>query len=314
MNSFSQKKKVIVILGPTASGKSDLAVELAKEFNGEIISADSRQVYRGMNLGTGKITEKEMRGVPHHLLDVASPKSRFSAARYKKLASAAIKKIRQKNKLPIICGGTGFYIDALTSNTNFPAVKPDYGLRAKLEKLTAKDLFKKLRKLDPRRAKNIDRHNRRRLVRALEIVLKTGRPVPPIVIPGLTRDPGLDSGSEAGMTNILFLGLRFPQEKLKQRIETRLQKRLRQGMLAEVKKLLTQGVSWKKLESFGLEYRWLAYYLQKKISYDEMVTRLQKDIEHYAKRQMVWFKKNPKIIWIKDYQQTQKLIKRFLKE
>jgi tRNA dimethylallyltransferase len=319
MNSFSQKKKVIVILGPTASGKSDLTVQLARQFNGEIMSADSRQVYRGMDLGTGKITKKEMRGIPHHLLDVASPKSRFSAARYKKLASATIKKIRRKNKLPIICGGTGFYIDTLTNNLTFPAVKPDHGLRAELEKLTAKDLYKKLRKLDSRRAKNIDRHNCRRLVRALEIVLKTGRPVPPLNPPppslkggGKNDSPPLGGVREDFIP--LFLGIKKSHPDLSQRIKMRLKKRLKKGMVAEVKKLRMQGVSWKKLESFGLEYRWLASYLQKKISYDEMVARLQKDIEHYAKRQMTWFKKNPKIIWVKGYQQSQKLIKRFLKE
>ena len=164
----NKSEKIIVVLGPTSSGKSDLAVALAlrlssgqaqKKFGirgAEIISADSRQVYQGMNLGSGKITKKEMRGVPHYLLDVASPKRRFTAAQYKKLAQATIKKIHRQNKLPIICGGTGFYIQALTDNLALPKVKPNLKLRAQLEKLSTPKLYQQLKKLDPRRAKNID--------------------------------------------------------------------------------------------------------------------------------------------------------------
>ncbi len=298
MTLSSQKLKIIVVLGLTASGKSDLAVRLARQFNGEIISADSRQVYRGMDLGTGKITKKEMRGVPHYLLDVASPKQRFTAAQYKKLALAAIKKIQRKNKIPIICGGTGFYIQTITDNLSLPAVKPDLKLRAKLGKLATNKLYEKLQKLDPRRAKNIDRHNRRRLIRALEIVLKTGQPVPKI--------------KAASPFNVLLIGIKKSQPDLARRIKIRLQKRLKQGMLAEVKRLRAQGLSWKKLDSFGLEYRWLARYLQKKVSYTEMITRLQKDIEHYAKRQTTWFKKISRIIWFKNYRATTLTIKKFL--
>jgi len=361
----SQNNKIIVLLGQTATGKSDLAVRLAQKFNGEIISADSRQVYCGLNLGTGKITKKEMRGIPHHLLDVTSPSRRFTVAQYKKLAQEAIRKIQRKNKVPIICGGTGFYIQTLVDDLQIPEVKPNLKLRARLEKKSTPELFGALKKLDPRRAKNIDHHNRRRLIRALEIVMSTGRPVPSFaalpstssVIPGLTRNPDPGSRIKCGTTNALFLGIKKSQPELARRIKVRLQKRLKQGMLAEVKALRAQGLSWKRLDSFGLEYRWLAKFLQKKIepraqakissqdktalsrlrvgrnpapkansrtsenqwpsgargAYQEMTARLQKDIEHYAKRQMTWFKRDPRIHWIKDEYQAINITNNFLK-
>lgn len=295
---MSKKPKIIVILGPTASGKSDLAVELARKFSGEIISADSRQVYRGMDIGTGKITKKEMAGIPHHLLNVTSPKRRFTVAQYKKLAQKAIKKILAKNKLPIICGGTGFYIQALTENLEIPAVKPDLKLRAKLEKIAAKELYKKLQKLDPERAKAIDRFNRRRLIRAIEIVMVTGQPVPK-----LKSDKPYD---------VLFLGVKKSPLELKRLIAKRLQKRLKQGMIAEVKKLRRQGLSWQRLDDFGLEYRWIAKFLRKIISREEMISRLQKDIEHFAKRQMTWFKRDKRILWINNKRRAYVLAKNFL--
>ncbi|MBU2037217.1 tRNA (adenosine(37)-N6)-dimethylallyltransferase MiaA, partial [Patescibacteria group bacterium] len=257
------QKPIIVVVGPTASGKSDLAVKLAKKYNGEVISADSRQVYKGMDIGTGKITKKEMAGIPHYLLDVVSPQRRFTVAQYKKLGQAAIKKIYHQNKVPIICGGTGFYIRALIDNLQIPAVKPNLKLRARLEKKSVEELFAELKKLDPRRAKTIDRHNPRRLIRALEIIMTTGQPVPPLIsvlpakaeIQAQNSKPG--SRVKPGMTSTLFLGIKKSRPELARRVKIRLQQRLQQGMLTEVKKLRQQGLSWKRLDSFGLEYRWL---------------------------------------------------------
>src|ERR1035437_2741649 len=160
-----RKEKVIVILGQTATGKSNLAVKIAKKVNGEIISADSRQVYKGLDIGTGKITQKEMKGIPHHLLDVANPKKQFSIALYKKLAEAKIEEIIASGKTPIICGGTGFYIDAITKGVIFPEVPPNFKLRKNLLRNDATALFRKLQKLDPERAKNIDSKNKVRLIR-----------------------------------------------------------------------------------------------------------------------------------------------------
>ncbi len=294
-----KKKKIIVIVGPTASGKSDLAVKLAKRFNGEIISADSRQVYKGMDIGTGKITKKEMKGIKHYLLDVASPKRRFTVFQYQKLALRAIEKILKKGKIPIICGGTGFYIQALIDGILLPNVPPDWELRKRLEKKSAAQLYKILKKLDPQRAKTIEKKNPRRLIRAIEIAKRVGR-VPPLKKQPLSYP-------------VLMLGIKKTKEELKKLIKKRLLKRFKKGMVAEVKKLRKQGVSWKRLEEFGLEYRWIAYFLQNKIDFSEMVEKLQKDIEDFARRQMVWWKKDKRVFWIVSQREAEKKIREFLK-
>lgn len=190
-------KKLVVILGPTASGKSELAIKLAKKFNGEIVSADSRQVYKSLDIGTGKVTPDTKnssnfstgqakkkyifthKGIPHYCIDVASPKRRFTVAQYRKLALKAINKIFKKGKVPIFCGGTGFYIQAVVDGIIIPEVKPDWRLRSNLNKFPVEELYKILKKLDPRRAKTIEKKNPRRLIRAIEIVIKTKKPVPP---------------------------------------------------------------------------------------------------------------------------------------
>lgn len=303
-----KNKKLIVVLGPTASGKSKIAIQIAKNFNGEIISADSRQVYRGMDIGTGKITKKEMENIPHHLIDVASPKRQFSTAQYQKLALKSIDQIFKKNKLPILCGGTGFYINAVIDRLAIPKVKPDRQLRAELEKLTESELFLKLKKLDPKRAQSIDKNNKRRLIRALEILIKTKDKIPP-----LKKEP-LDYP-------VLILGIKKEKSELKKLIKKRLFKRLKQGMVKEVQTLKSpkkgKGLSWKKIESFGLEYRLIGQYLQGKISYNQMTESLQKEIEKYANRQLTWFRKYPgneKIYWVKNYKEAKEKIKNFLKK
>jgi tRNA dimethylallyltransferase len=294
----NNKQKIIVILGPTASGKSDLAVNLALKHNGEVISADSRQIYKNMDIGTGKITRKEMQDVPHYLLDIASPKKQLSVAHFQKQAKIAIKKILVKGKTPIICGGTGLYIDAVIDNQIFPDVKPDFKLRKKLEKLTTKELFIKLKKLDPNRAKNIDRNNPRRLIRALEIVMISKKPVPKIQ---KHRD-----------YEVLKLGVKREQKQLNELIWKRLLKRLKGKMINEVKKLIKSGVSFKRLYDFGLEYRWISLYLQKKITKEQMIQGLYKAIKDFSKRQMTWFKRDSEIHWINNQKQAEKLIKKFL--
>lgn len=296
------KQKLLIIAGPTASGKSDLAVILAKKFDGEIISADSRQVYRGMDIGSGKITKREMRDIPHHLLDVASPKtspsSVFTVSQFQKLAKQAIRKIVAKNKLPIICGGTGFYIQSITEDFVLPEVKPNTNLRKKLAQKSVTELSDILKRLDPRRWREIDRKNPHRLIRAIEIATTLGQ------VPTLSK--------KEIKYDLLVIGLKPDLVTLKEKIHSRLLKRLRTGMLAEVKKLHEDGVSWKRLESFGLEYKWLARFLQHKISKEEMIIGLEKNINHYAKRQLTWFKRDEKIRWIKDPADSIKLVKTWL--
>jgi tRNA dimethylallyltransferase len=302
--------KLIVILGPTASGKTDLSIKLAlrlssgqaKKFGvhgAEIISADSRQVYKGMDIGTGKVTKKEMKGIPHYLLDVANPRNRFTVAQYQKLALGAIKKIQKKNKIPFLVGGTGFYIQSVVDGIIIPSVKPDWRLREKLEKKSTSELYKMLTKLDPRRAANIDRNNPRRLIRALEIVLKSKRPIPQLT----PKEPQFKA---------LFLGVEKDKTELKKMIEKRLLKRLKNGMTKEVQTLQRSGISWKRLEEFGLEYRFVAQYLQAKIIYQEMINKIQIESEHYAKRQITWFKRDKRIHWIRNQKESERLIKIFL--
>ncbi len=293
--------KLVVILGPTSSGKSSLAIKLARKFKGEIISADSRQVYKGMDLGTGKVTKKEQKQIPHHLLGVASPKKQFTVAEFKPLAQKAIQKIEAKHKLPFLVGGTPFYIYATIDDLNIPEVKPNLKLRKQLERKSTAELFKLLKKLDPRRAKTIDRNNPRRLIRAIEIIKATGKPVPILSSLPPSRSP-------------LILGLKKELPKLYKLIDQRLQQRLKAGMIAEVRKLRQQGVSWKRLQEFGLEYRFVALFLQKKLSYGEMVVQLQNAIHKFSKRQMTWFKTDSRIKWIKSQPQAEKLIRIYLKK
>jgi tRNA dimethylallyltransferase len=302
LEKFLKRKKrrnpLIVIVGPTASGKSELAIKIASFFNGEVISADSRQIYKGMDIGTGKVTKKETKGIPHHLLSIVSPKKRFTVALYQKLAFKVIEKIIKKGKLPILCGGSAFYIQSVTDGIIFPNVPPIAELRKKLSKKSSSELYKILLKLDPNRAKNIDKNNRVRLIRAIEIAKKIGK-VPPLK----KKNPKYD---------ILILGIKREKDELKRLIKKRLLIRIKKGMISEVKKLKNSGLSWKKLESFGLEYKWVSKYLKKEIDYKTMIEKLEKDIYKFAKRQMTWFKKDKRIKWIKNYKEAKIIIKKFL--
>lgn len=291
--------KLIVILGPTASGKTDLSVKLAKKFGGEIVSADSRQVYKGMDVGSGKITKKEMAGIPHWLLDVANPKRKFTVAQYQKLAQKAIKNIQKRGKLPILVGGTGFYIQSVVDGTAIPEVKPNWELRKKLELKPLPELVKRLARLDPKRAAIIDKNNPRRVVRALEIALALGGPVPSVQPKG------------TGFV-VLQIGIKISKEKLKKNIQKRLQKRLQKNAIINEVKKLRKILSWKRLEEFGLEYRFVAQYLQNKISKEEMINKIQKESEHYAKRQITWFKRNKKINWVENQKEAFELAKNFI--
>lgn len=279
------KQRIIVIAGPTASSKSDLAIQLAKKFDGEIVSADSRQVYRGMDIGTGKVSKKEQRLICHHLIDVTNPEKRFSVTEYMTRAVKAMADIAKKKKIPIIVGGTGLYIDSLIYDLRFPEVKPNSKLRSKLEKKSVEVLFKQLRILDPQRAATIERKNKRRIIRALEI-LWSGQKIPVL---------NTKYHEYKSKYDVLWIGLK--PNNLESKIEKRLKRRLRAGMIAEVRRLKEGDLSWKRLEEFGLEYKWISRFLQKQISKNEMFQFLLRDIVRYSKRQMTWFKRNKKIRW-----------------
>lgn len=294
-------KKVLVILGQTATGKSALAVRIAKKIGGEIISADSRQVYKGLDIGTGKITKQEMGGIPHHLLDMADPRRQFTVAEYKKLAENKIEEIFKRGKTPILCGGTGFYIDVVARGLVLPEVPPNKKLRKMLEKKSTHELITELRKLDSVRAKNIDPHNKVRLIRAIEITKYLGK-VPKIF-------------KTKSKYEFIKIGLKVPEETLKRKIKARLRKRLRSGMAIELYNLRRQGVPWKRFIELGFDQRYVALYLQKKITNKEMLEELFKGNWHYAKRQMTWFKRDKEIKWFdaSNYKKIDNYLKRMLK-
>lgn len=288
------------MVGQTATGKSDLAVELARIVGGEVVSADSRQVYRGLDIGSGKITKKEMRGIPHHLLDVASPRRIFTVAQYQKKARAAVAGIISRAAVPIVCGGTGMYVDALTRGQIFPAINPNPRLRKELSRKSVGELFELLKKRDPRRAKTIDPFNRVRLIRALEIIHETGQAVPTLA----HRDNFWD---------VLYIGLAQPETALRIRIHARLIRRIRGGMTAEVRRLHEKdGVSWARLEALGLEYRYVSRYLRGMISRNETIATLDKEIYRYAKRQTTWFARNKEIVWVKNTAEAVAVVEAFL--
>ncbi|OHA17757.1 MAG: tRNA (adenosine(37)-N6)-dimethylallyltransferase MiaA [Candidatus Taylorbacteria bacterium RIFCSPHIGHO2_01_FULL_46_22b] len=293
------KPKLIVVLGPTAVGKSALAIQLARRFNGEIISADSRQVYTGLNIGTGKVTKKEMCGVRHHLLDVENPKHRYSVVHYVEQAKKAINEIQSQGKLPIICGGTGFYISALVDGIILPEVPPNKKLRSRLAKKSSAELMIILKKLDLKRAKGIDPRNNRRMIRAIEIATTLGK------VPAVSKTLNY---------NPFFIGITLSSNELKQRIQKRLLDRMKQGMIVETKKLHKQGLSWKRMNELGLEYRYLALHLRGKLTRAEMIEKLNHEIWQYARRQMTWFRPDKRINWFSpaEGKKIENSIKKFL--
>lgn len=277
------KQKVIAILGPTASGKTSLAIELAKQINGEVISADSRQVYRGLDIGSGKVTPTEMQGVPHHLIDIITPNETYSGADFVRDASAAIADITARGKVPIIAGGTFFYVDLLRGRQSAAPVPHNPTIQAELEMLSTEELVARLTAADPRRLASIDIKNRRRLIRALEIIASLGT-VPEIV------------PTESQYEWLIF-GISIETELLNTRIEQRLHERLAGGMEEEVAHLLANGITKERLADFGLEYRYLVRRHYHELSYEQMTTELFAKIRQFAKRQRTWLKRDHAIIW-----------------
>jgi tRNA dimethylallyltransferase len=299
MNTSESKPKILVVLGPTATGKSDLAVELALAFNGEVISADSRQVYKGLNLGTGKVTKKEMKGVPHYMLDIANPKNKYTVSKFQIKAKKAIKDILSRGRLPIICGGTGFYIQSIVDDILFPDAPVNVELRKKLHTKTSLALFKQLTKLDPERAKQIHPNNKIKLIRAIEIAKELGF-TPPL--------------EKKSIYDALQIGLDVSDKILKEKIHARILSRMKKGMIKEAQKLHAEGLSYKRMRELGLEYKFLSDLLEEKIDKKKFVELLDIAIFQYVKRQRAWFKRDERIKWFKPSQssKTKTLVRKFL--
>jgi len=302
--------KIIIILGPTASGKSAAAIKLAKKIGGEIISADSRQIYRKMDTGTGKINgffniENEAfisEEIPHYAIDIVELNKDFNVSDFKKYAKEKINNILSREKIPIICGGTGFWIKAITSDEVFPKVEPDFALREKLKNETVEKLFEKLKKLDPERAQTIDSKNKVRLIRAIEICQTLGS------VPRMQK-------SERSDYKFLQIGILQKKEILDERIKKNVQQRFANGMVEEVENLHKKyNLDWEKIKSFGLGYKLIPEYLEGGITSEkELLEKIYLAEKNYAKRQMTWFKKEKNIIWLKDYEQIEKEVGKFLK-
>ncbi len=293
--------KLIIVLGPTASGKTSLAIKLAKKFNGEVVSADSRQIYRGMDIGTAKPTDLE--GVPHWMLDIKNPDQPYTVAEFKEDAVKIIKDIQKRGKLPILAGGTGLYIKAVVENLDIPKVKADPVLRKKIEKdIEEKGLefvFDQLIKLDPEAAYIIDPKNPRRVIRALEITLLTNKPF------SKQRKQGNP------LFDVLEIGISVPEEVLKQKINLRIDEMVKEGLVDEVKSLVNKyGSNQQAFDAIG--YREIIEFLAKKITLSQAIDNMKLNTWHFAKRQITWFKKDPKIHWITNYNEAEKLVEKFL--
>lgn len=279
--------RLVVVAGPTASGKSTLGIELARQFDGEIVSADSRQVYRGLDIGAAKVTPEERALVPHHLLDVVEPDEVYTVARFQQEAIEAIEGILARGRQPLLVGGSPHYIQTIVDHLDIPSVAPRPELRASLEARPLSDLLAELERLDPASAASIDRQNPRRVIRALEVCLVTGQPF------------SQQRRVAAPLYRCLQLAIDWPRPELYARIDQRVDERIQQGMIAEVEGLLARGLSHERLDAFGLEYRYVSRWLRGEFpSQAEMVQRLKFAIHDFTRRQLTWFRKDQRLTWL----------------
>ena len=290
--------KVVVIAGPTASGKTDLAVELALKVNGEIISADSMQIYRGMNIGTAKPTIEERRGIPHHMLDIVNPDMDYSVAQFKEDAIACIKDIINRGKTPIIAGGTGLYINSLVYNITFSDIITDWEYRNELNRISEERgpqvLYERLQKVDPKSAELIHCNNIKRVIRALEVYKTTGKPI---------SEHKEASRSVPPSYKFLVYGLNVERDKLYQRIDNRVDKMIDMGLYEEVEELLNNGYSPKLVSLQGIGYKEIISAILGKCALSETIENIKKGTRHFAKRQTTWFNKTEGLVWV-EYSNT----------
>lgn len=286
------KEKVIVICGPTASGKTGLSIELAKKIDGEIVSCDSMQIYKDMTIGTAKPTEEEMQGIKHYLIDCVSPENRYSVADYKKDAIEAIRKIIEKGKIPIVVGGTGLYVESLIYGIEYNEIEIDLEYRKELEKIEESEglakLYEMAEKIDKEAIKKISHNDKKRICRILEIYHSTGKTKTQLEIESRQKGPEYD---------YLLFGINMDREKLYDRINKRVDIMIEEGLVNEVKELL------RKYNEFptamqGLGYKEVVEFLNKKLSKEEMIEKIKMETRRYAKRQITWFKKYKNIKWL----------------
>lgn len=290
------EKPILVLTGPTASGKTSLSLDLAKVFGGEIVCADSMTVYKGMDIGTDK--PSEFGGIPHHMLDILTPNEEFNVAIFKNLAGQKIKEIHKRGNIPFLVGGSTMYIDALVYNYNIPHAKPNNKLRKELEKKSNEELFSQLIKLDPDAEMLVDKNNKRRLVRALEVCIQTSEP--------FTKQKKKQDLPE----NVLYLAIQCDREKLYKKINSRVDEMMAEGFLDEVKKLHKKYNLNTAMQATG--YKQLVEYLEGNLTLEEAIEKTKQSHRNYAKRQLTWLNKNKDVIWIKEKSKAENKINEFL--
>lgn len=287
------KKPLIVLTGPTAVGKTSLSISLAKAVNGEIISADSMQVYKGMDIGSAKIRKEEMQGVTHYLVDILEPEEEFHIVKFQELAKAALEEIYAKGKIPILVGGTGFYIQAVTRDIDFTQAEQETSYREELEQLAkekgAEYLHEKLREVDSKSAENIHANNVKRVIRALEFYHQNGTPI---------SEHNEEQKQQTSPYNLAYFVLTAPREILYERIDRRVDQMMEEGLLKEVKSLRERGCHRGMVSMQGLGYKEILAYLEGEYPLEEAVRILKRDTRHFAKRQLTWFRREQDVIWV----------------
>lgn len=287
------KKPLIVLTGPTAVGKTSLSISLAKAVNGGIISADSMQVYKGMDIGSAKIRKEEMQGVTHYLVDILEPEEEFHIVKFQELAKAALEEIYAKGKIPILVGGTGFYIQAVTRDIDFTQAEQETSYREELEQFAkekgAEYLHEKLREVDSKSAENIHANNVKRVIRALEFYHQNGTPI---------SEHNEEQKQQTSPYNLAYFVLTAPREILYERIDRRVDQMMEEGLLEEVKSLRERGCHRGMVSMQGLGYKEILAYLEGEYPLEEAVRILKRDTRHFAKRQLTWFRREQDVIWV----------------
>lgn len=306
-----EKKPLIILTGPTAAGKSALAVTLAEKIGGEIISADSMQVYRHMDIGSAKITAQEMAGIPHHLIDVLDPTEEFNVVVFQQMAREALAKIYSRGHIPILAGGTGFYIQAVLYDIDFTDNDEDTSLRSALEETARKEgpevLYERLKEIDPASCETIHANNVKRVIRAIEFYEKTGRRI---------SEHNREQRERTSPYNFAYFVLYDDREKIYDKIEQRVDLMMSQGLVEEVRKLQEMGCTKDMVSMQGLGYKEILSYLEREISLEEAVYRIKRDTRHFAKRQMTWFRRENEVIWVdkRDFDHSSQKILVFMQE